>query len=628
MRDFDLAGELSRLPDKPGVYIMHSSDDTVIYVGKAKILKNRVRQYFFDTARHTPKVRAMVSNIAYFEYIITDSEIEALVLECNLIKKYKPKYNILLKDDKQYPYIKVTINERYPRLMMTRTLKKDGAKYFGPYAGTATVRNVIELASKIFRPPTCARRFPEDIGKGRPCLNYHIKTCFAPCTGNVTEEEYRRIFYSICDFIGGDHKALLKNLTEQMNAAARALEYEKAADLRDKINAIQKLDEKQKIVNSDHMTDMDLAAAAICGDNAFCEIFFVRGGKVTGRENFRLGGAQDMPPEEVISEFLKQFYREAAYVPPEILTDTEPADAEIIEQWLSGKRAKHVRVYMPQRGEKRRIIEMVKKNAEIARDNFLAQKAAAEQKSRVSEELAKAAGLSEIPLWIEAYDISNISGTDNVGSMVVFKNAKPCRSRYRMFNIKSFEGADDYRAMQEVLYRRLKNAYEEQEKIDAGEMSGEDAKFLPLPDVMLIDGGAGHLAAAEEMLEMMSADIPAFGMVKDDRHRTRALVSDAGEIALSQTGSVFKLITAIQDEAHRSAITHHRKKRAKKMLTSGLDEIPGVGKARREKLLRHFKSVEKIKQAGVEELRAAGIDAKTAQSVYEYFNCGTSGEKG
>lgn len=619
MREFDLQGELSRLPDNPGVYIMHSADDTVIYVGKAKILKNRVRQYFFDSARHTPKVRAMVSNVAYFEYIITDSEIEALVLECNLIKKYKPKYNILLKDDKQYPYIKVTINERYPRIMMTRTLKKDGAKYFGPYAGSSTVRSVIEIASKIFRPPTCARRFPEDIGKGRPCLNYHIKTCFAPCTGNVSEEEYRKVFYLICDFIGGDHAELLKKLESEMLAASRNTEYERAADLRDKIAAIRRLDEKQKIINSDHMTDMDIAAVEKSGDNAFCEIFFVRAGKVTGRENFRLGGTKDMPPEEIISEFLKQFYRDAAYVPPEILTDCSPAEGEIIEKWLCGRSTRRVRVYMPQRGEKKRIVDMVKKNAEKARDNYLAEKAAAEQKSKVSEELARAACLDEIPTWIEAYDISNISGTGNVGSMVVFKNAKPCRSRYRMFNIKSFEGADDYRAMREVLYRRLREAYEEQKRIDSGEMEETEAKFLPLPDLMLIDGGAGHLAAAKEMLEMMSADIPALGMVKDDRHRTRALVGDGGEISLSPTGSVFRLVTQIQDEAHRRAVGHHRNKRAKTMLASELDAIEGVGKKRRELLLAKFKSVAAVKGASEEELRAAGLDVKTAQNVYKYF---------
>lgn len=620
MREFDLEGELSRLPDKPGVYIMHSADDTVIYVGKAKVLKNRVRQYFHDPKRHTPKVRAMVSNIAYFEYIITDSEIEALVLECNLIKKYRPKYNILLKDDKQYPYIKVTINERYPRIFMTRVLKSDGAKYFGPYAGVGTVRNVIELASKIFRPPTCNRKFPQDIGKGRACLNYHIKTCFAPCTGNVSEEEYRRVFYGICDFIGGDHKKLLSELTAQMKEAAAAFEYERAADLRDKINAINRLDEKQKIVNSDHIADMDLVALAQTGNNAFCEVFFVRAGKVTGRENFRLSGVSESTAEEIMSDFLKQFYRDAAYIPPEILTEYTASDNDVIGEWLTTRRGKKVKIYAPVRGEKRRIIEMVKKNAQTAADNYLAAQQRAEQKSGVMKELAKAVGLENPPVYVEAYDISNISGSENVGSMVVYKNGKPARGRYRHFNIKSFEGANDYKAMQEVLYRRLKRAYDEQAEIDAGNLTAEDARFLPLPDLMLIDGGSGHLAAAQEMLDMMSAEIPAFGMVKDDRHRTRGLVSDKGEIELSPTGSVFKLITAIQDEAHRSAITHHRKQHGAAMAKSELDGIKGVGEKRKTALLRHFKSIDAIKAASVEELCAGGVDRATAENIRKHFN--------
>lgn len=620
MRDFDLQGELARLPDKPGVYIMHSSDDTVIYVGKAKILKNRVRQYFHDPKRHTPKVRAMVSNIAYFEYIITDSEIEALVLECNLIKKYRPKYNILLKDDKQYPYIKVTINERYPRIFMTRTLKNDGAKYFGPYAGTSTVKNTIELASKIFRPPVCNRKFPQDIGKGRPCLNYHIKACFAPCTGNVSEEEYRRVFYSICDFIGGDHKKLLEELETQMSAASKAMQFELAADLRDKIKAIRHLDEKQKIINSDHMADMDLIAVAAVGDSAFCEIFFVRGGKVTGRENFRLAGTSGAELGDITADFVKQFYRDAAYVPPEVLTDAPISDAEVIGEWLSQMRGKKVKMLSPVRGEKRKIVDMVKKNAQTAADNYMAAEKRFEDKNSVISELAKACGLEKEPEFIEAYDISNISGTDNVGSMVVFKNGRSARSRYRHFNIKSFEGANDYKAMQEVLYRRLRRAYDEQKAVDGGELDLGNAKFLPLPDMMLIDGGEGHLAAAKEMLEMMGAEIPAYGMVKDARHRTRALVSEAGEIAISPMSSVFKLITAIQDEAHRSAITHHRRQRGKSMKRSELDDIEGIGDKRKAALLKHFKSVEAIKFASEEELTAAGVDRRTAKNIIKYFS--------
>ncbi len=620
MSGFDFEGELARLPEKPGVYIMHSEDDTVIYVGKAKILKNRVRQYFRNNSGHTPKVRAMVSKVAYFEYIITDSEIEALVLECNLIKKYRPKYNILLKDDKQYPYIKVTVNQPYPKLMMTRTLKDDGARYFGPYSGGGTVKNVIGLARSIFKPPTCTRKFPEDIGKGRPCLNYHIKTCFAPCTGRVSQEEYRNVFFAICDFLSGNHKKLLDDLTQQMKDASAKMEYERAADLRDKINAIQRLDEKQKIVNSEHISDLDIIAAAITGDNAFCEVFFVRAGKMMGRENFQLTGASSTPKEEIMSDFLKQFYENAQYIPPEILTDCKASDADVIQDWLCESRGKKVVIHAPVRGEKKKIVDMVLKNAQTAAENYLVSQQRDYQKKNVLYDLAKAAGLSGPPVYIEAYDISNTAGENNVGSMVVFKNGKPARSRYRSFDIKSFEGANDLKAMQEVLYRRFKHAYDEQAQVDEGKLEPEKAKFLPFPDLILIDGGSLHLAAAQEMLDMMSLEIPAFGMVKNDKHRTRALVSKDGELELSPTGSVFKLITSIQDEAHRSAITHHRNKRTKAIKSSELDKIDGVGEKKRAALLKHFKSIKAIAEAGKDELCRAGIDKRTADNIIKYFN--------
>lgn len=619
MKKFDLEAELRRLPEKPGVYIMYSSDDKVIYVGKAKILKNRVRQYFRDSKGHTDKVRAMVSNIARFEYIITDSETEALVLESNLIKKHRPKYNILLKDDKQYPYIKVTMNERYPRIILARNLEDDGAKYFGPYASSATVYSVIELVSKIFKQPKCRRKFPQDIGKGRPCLNHHIKACFAPCTGNVSEEEYRAVFNSICTFLSGDHKKLIDSLTLEMQIASKNLEFEKAAILRDEINGIIRLDEKQKIVNSDNMTDMDIIATAVTGDNAFCEIFFVRKGRVVGKENLRMVGVKEQKTGEILSVFVRQFYRDATYIPDEIITQVQISELDLIKGWLSSIKGKNVRINTPVRGEKKKIMEMVEKNAENARAVYLSIQQKSEIRKGVLFDLAKAAGLSEPPEYIEAYDISNISGTDNVGSMVVFKNGKPYKSRYRQFNIKSFEGQDDYRSMQEVIYRRIKHAYDEQNAIENGELKPENAKFLPLPDLMLIDGGEKHLAAANEMLEIMSADIKAFGMVKDDKHRTRALVSSDGEITLSPTGSVFKLITAIQDEAHRSAITHHRNKRVKKLRKSELDNISGIGEKRKAMLLSRFKSIKAIKEADFDTLISAGVDKKTAENIIEYF---------
>ncbi len=619
MKYFDLEAELRRLPEKPGVYIMYSSEDKVIYVGKAKILKNRVRQYFRDSKSHTSKVRAMVANISYFEYIITDSETEALVLESNLIKKYMPKYNILLKDDKQYPYIKVTMNERYPRIILARNLEDDGAKYFGPYASSATVHSVIELVSKIFKQPKCRRKFPQDIGKGRPCLNHHINACFAPCTGKVTEEEYRSIFNSICTFLSGDHKKLLDELTAEMQDASKNLQFERAAILRDEINGIIRLDEKQKIVNSENMTDMDIIATAVTGDNAFCEIFFVRKGRVIGKENLRMVGVKEQTTEEILSVFVKQFYQNATYIPGDIITQVKISDLESICDWLSSVKGKKVRITTPVRGEKKKIMEMVVKNAENARAVYLSIQQKSEIKKGVLFDLAKAAGLSEPPEYIEAYDISNISGTDNVGSMVVFKNGRPYKSRYRHFDIKSFEGQDDYRSMQEVIYRRIKHAYDEQSAIENGELKYENAKFLPLPDLMLIDGGEKHLTAANEMLEMMSADIKAFGMVKDDKHRTRALISADGEIALSPTGSVFKLITSIQDEAHRSAITHHRNKRAKKLRKSELDNIIGIGDKRKAMLLSHFKSIKAIKGADFDALIASGLDKKSAESIIEYF---------
>lgn len=619
MRQFDLEAELARLPEKPGVYIMHNSDDAVIYVGKAKILKNRVRQYFQSSKNHTPKVRAMVSNVAYFEYIITDSEIEALVLECNLIKKYRPKYNILLKDDKQYPYIKITINERYPRIMMTRTLRNDGAKYFGPYVGMSTVKNVISLASDIFHPPTCSKKFPQDIGKGRPCLNYHIKKCFAPCTGNVSETEYREIFYSMCDFIGGDHKKLIKELTENMNTASKNMQYEKAADLRDKITAIKKLDEKQKIVNSDHMTDMDVIACEKQNDNAFVEVFFVRVGRISRRENFRITGVSENTTNEITEDFIKQFYRDVEYVPPEILTDAEVYDKELISEWLSTKRGKKVSILTPKRGEKHKIVLMVLQNAKTAAENYLAIKQRYERENVVLTELKKVCGLEKIPERIESYDISNISGTNSVGAMVVYKDGRPYKKAYRLFDIKSVEGADDYKSMQEVVYRRIRHAYDEQTAIANGEMEEKDAKFLPLPDLMLIDGGMGHLKAVGEILEAMEADISAFGMVKDDRHRTKGLVSANGEIDLSPTGSVFKLITAIQDEVHRFAITNHRNKRKADMTESELDKIKGVGEKTRNLLLRSFGTIDNIKSATEEELVKNGVDKRTAKNIKEYF---------
>lgn len=617
---FNLEEELKNLPELPGVYIMHAEDDTIIYVGKAKILKNRVRQYFGSNKNHSPKVVAMVSNIAYFEYIVTDSEVEALVLECNLIKKHRPKYNILLKDDKQYPYIKVTINKDYPSVFMTRTLKKDGAKYFGPFAGMQTVRTALEIVQKIFKPPLCKRKFPEDIGKGRPCLNYHISNCFGPCIkGNVTRDEYRKVFFDICSFLEGDHEKLVDTMQEEMLLASKNMEFEKAAALRDKINAIRKFSEKQKIINTDHQTDMDIIAGARLGNHYFVEIFFVRKGKITGRNNYRIDGTKDSQDGEIMSDFITQFYAETEDIPREILAEYKIEESDVVKEWLRGKRRGAVELLFPQKGEKKKLVEMVHKNAEIAAENYrVGNIKLEEKKSKILSELAKKLSLEAIPKRIESYDISNIQGSDNVASMVVFVDGKPSKKDYRKFKIKSFEGQNDFLSMQEVIYRRFRHAASEQSQIDEGTLKTEDAKFLPLPDLILLDGGKGQLSSVMEIMEAIDTEIPVFGMVKDSRHRTRGLVSVSGEIEISPIDSVFKFLERVQDEVHKSAIGYHRKVRGKSVSKSELDNIKGIGDVRKAALMKAFKSVDNIKKASMEELLKV-VDKRSAEAIIGYF---------
>lgn len=613
---FDLEQELKNLPSNPGVYIMHDKDDTVIYVGKAKILKNRVRQYFQKNSNHTPKVVAMVSNIAYFEYIITDSEREALALECNLIKKYRPKYNILLKDDKQYPYLKVTMNEEYPRILKTRRLLKDGAKYYGPYMGKGTIRNTLDIVQKLFKPPTCKRKFPEDIKKGRPCLNYHIHKCFAPCTGSVTKEEYHAVFSEICRFLDGNHKELVADLKEEMKQASAELKFEKAALLRDKIRSISELEEKQKIINTEKQTDKDVAAFARNENTAFCEMFFIRGGKVIGRENYKIDHVAQASDSEIMTDFVKQFYQNSEFIPEEILTEYEIDDAELIAEWLRERRGKKVTIITPKIGDKLKLVRMVKMNAELALGNYMIRQMKEKEKNALLEDLQKSLGLAQPPYRIEAYDISNIQGTDNVGAMAVFENGRPAKRKYRIFKIKSFEGADDYAAMREVIYRRFRHALEEEDQIAAGQLNKNDAKFLPLPDLVLLDGGKGHLGVITELMDMMENTTPVFGMVKNDKHRTRGLIGRDGEVELNPAGQVFRLITHIQDEVHDAAISYHRKLRGK--ISSELDKIPGIGEKRRTALLTKFGSIDKIKEAELSELEEA-VDKKSAQAIYDYF---------
>lgn len=614
---FDLEEELKNLPNQPGVYIMHDSEDAVIYVGKAKILKNRVRQYFRAIDKHTAKVRAMVSRVSYFEYIVTGTELEALVLECNLIKKYKPKYNILLKDDKGYPYIKVNMQKDYPNIEIARVLKNDGAKYFGPYIGKGTIKNNLEIIQKIFMPPVCTKKFPRDIGKGRPCLNYHIQNCFAPCTGKVSMEEFREVYEEICDFLGGDHTELIRDMTDKMIGFSENMEYEKAASLRDKIKSIRALDEKQRIINSDKQNDIDMISVGIYDKKAFIEAFFIRNGKIMGRESYRLDDAEDKG--EAMLDFVKQFYSRAVYIPQQILLGVRIEDVALIEDWLSSIKGKRVKLHIPVRGEKADLMKLAEKNVEQSITNYRALQEREKERYNNAEQLAEILGLERPVIRIEAYDISNISGSNNVAGMVVFQNGKPYKSGYRKFKIKSFEGPDDYSAMREVIYRRFRNALEEEELIDKCELKPEEAKFLPFPDVIFVDGGLGQINAAKSMLEEIDIDIPVYGMVKNDKHKTKGLISDNGEAEIKMTSGIFNFITRIQDEVHRYAISYHRNLRTVSAVRSELDNIVGVGEKKRSILLEKFGSIENIAAAKKEELTKNGIDSKTADNIIEYF---------
>lgn len=612
---------LKALPEEPGVYLMKDKEGKIIYVGKAKILKNRVRQYFQSQEKHTPKVRAMVCNIKSFEYIITDSEIEALILECNLIKKYRPYYNILLKDDKQFPYLKITLNQDYPRMLFTRRMEKDGAKYFGPYISSFAVREVMDIIKKTFKIPTCNLRMPEDFGKKKECLNAHIGRCFAPCVNPISKQEYRKIYSDICEFLDGDHDKLLARLQREMEEASAALEFERAASLRDKIAGLQKLSNEQKIV-SERQADEDVLALYSNEGKTFVEIFFIRRGRLLGRDYFVLDRTHDTPPGEILSDFVKQFYESAVYIPRNIYVQHEFEDMALVETWLTAKRGRKVEVRCPKRGEKVKLVQMVEKNARQSALDYLLKHSQRERLvSKAVVELSEGLGLGKMPERIEAYDITTAGGQDNLGSMVVFVDGRPLKKCYRLFRIETVEGMDDYKAMSEMLYRRIRAARDEQEAIERGELERGKAKFLPLPDCIFLDGGKGHVHVIGELLELLDADIPLFGMVKDDRHRTRALLSAKGEeIAFKQTSAAFRIITSIQDEVHRFAVEYLKKVRKKKMTGSELLQIEGVGKQTAKKLLRSFRSMERIRAAQPEELAACGISQKTSQNIYKFFH--------
>jgi len=617
MKNFE--EDLKNLPKLPGVYLMKDEEGNVIYVGKAKSLRSRVRQYFQVSAGHNLKVSVMVSNISSFEYIVTSSELEALILECNLIKKYAPKYNILLKDDKTYPYVKFTVDEAFPRVFLTRMANKDKAKYYGPYNRVALIKDVLFLIHEIWPIRPCSKIISKANPNDRPCLNYHIGKCKAPCVGNISREEYALAVAQVKEFLDGKYTFILNKLEKQMHEHSENLEFEQAADLRNKIFGIKKLAESQ-VATSAGGEDQDIIAIARANDEALMQVYFIRAGKMVGREHFMLDGVKGFNSDEVMSEFVKRYYGGAPFVPREVVLQTEMADSETITQWLSTVRGKSVLVTIPQKGEKRKLVNLAAQNAQITLERFGDKIRREEAKTKGAvEELEIALNLSGINR-IEAYDISNTQGFESVGSMVVFENGVPKRSDYRKFKIKSVAGPNDYASMEEVLTRRFMRAKKEADELMAAGKTIEQGKFTTLPNLIMVDGGAGHVSTALSVLENMGVNIPVCGMVKDDNHKTRGLIYNNNEIVLPKAKNAFKLVTRIQDEVHRFAIEYHRKLRGKTQIKSVLDDIAGVGPARRKALLTAFGSVEEIKKATQEQLIAVeGMDKRTAQAVYDFF---------
>ena len=611
---FDIQEELKKLPGRPGVYIMHDENDHIIYVGKAVSLKNRVRQYFQSSRNKGVKIEQMVTHIRRFEYIVTDSELEALVLECNLIKEHHPKYNTMLMDDKTYPFIKVTTGEAFPRVVLSRKMQKDKARYFGPYTSSQAVRDTIDLIHKLYHLRSCSRSLPRDIGKERPCLNYHIKQCDAPCQGYISQEEYGKSVNEVLKFLNGNYDAVLKDLEEKMNAASEALEFERAIEYRELLSSVKKVAQKQKITDSSG-EDRDVLAVASHEGDAVVQVFFIRGGRLIGRDHFYLRITDGESPSEILNSFIMQYYAGTPFIPGELMLQAEVEDREVLEEWLASKRGQKVTIRVPKKGTKEKLVELAQENARLVlfRDRERIKREEGRTIGAVKE-VAALLGLNEI-VRMEAYDISNTNGFESVGSMVVYERGRPKRNDYRKFRIKGIRGADDYGSMREVLTRRFTHGLREREE------SEELGKFTVFPDLIMMDGGKGQVNVALEVLNSLHLDIPVCGMVKDDHHRTKGLYYNNVEIPIDRSSEAFRLITRIQDEAHRFAIEYHRQLRGKGQVHSILDDIEGIGPARRKALMRTYSGLDEIREASVEELaKIPSMNEKAAEAVYKFFH--------
>ena len=616
---FNIEEELKKLPDQPGVYIMHDDKDAIIYIGKAVSLTKRVHQYFQASHNEGIKKAQMVKQIARFEYIITDSELEALVLECNLIKEHRPKYNTMLRDDKTYPYIKVTVGEDFPRVLFSRQQKRDKSRYFGPYTSAGAVKETIELVNKLYHLRTCNRVLPRDIGKERPCLNYHIKQCAGPCQGYISKEEYRKNVDKVIDFLNGNYAPIMNELETKMLEASEQMEFEKAIEYRNQLNSVRQVAQKQKITHTDG-EDKDVIALAADDRDAVVQVFFIRDGKLIGRDHFYVKVGEDDTKEQILTTFIKQFYSGTPFFPREIMLQMDLAEREVLAEWLSQKRGSKVLIKVPQKGMKEKLVELAEKNAKLVLSQDR-EKMRREEGRTIGalKEIQNLLKLEELQR-IEAFDISNINGFETVGSMIVYEKGKPKRSDYRKFKLKTITGPDDYASMHEVLTRRFTHGMKEQEELAQKEMSAEFGSFTRFPDLIMMDGGRGQVNIALQVLDELHLNIPVCGMVKDDNHRTRGLYYHNIEIPIDRSSEGFKLITRVQDEAHRFAIEYHRSLRSKTQVHSILDDIPGIGPSRRKALMKKYQSLDAIKSATVEDLLdTPSMNEQAAQSVYQFF---------